>query len=42
VRGHVASDFDRKPFEDAMSVIYANVMNDVAARQLIERIRRVK
>jgi hypothetical protein len=42
VRGHFASGFDRKPLEGAMSVIYANVMNDVAARQLIERIRRVK
>jgi tripartite ATP-independent transporter DctP family solute receptor len=38
----IIADFDRKPFEDAMSVIYANMMNDAAARQLIERIRQVK
>jgi tripartite ATP-independent transporter DctP family solute receptor len=38
----VIADFDRKPFEDAMSVIYANIVTDADARQLIERIRQVK
>jgi tripartite ATP-independent transporter DctP family solute receptor len=38
----VISDFDRKPFEDAMSVIYAEMVTDADTRQLIERIRQVK
>jgi tripartite ATP-independent transporter DctP family solute receptor len=38
----VITDFDRKPFEDAMRVLYADMMNDADARQLIERIRQVK
>jgi tripartite ATP-independent transporter DctP family solute receptor len=38
----VIADFDRKPFEDAMSVIYASMVNDADAQRLIERIRQVK
>jgi tripartite ATP-independent transporter DctP family solute receptor len=38
----VIADFDRNPFEDAMSVIYAKMATDTDARQLIERIRQVK
>ena len=38
----VIADFDRKPFEDAMRVIYDKVSADPEARELIERIRRVK
>jgi TRAP-type C4-dicarboxylate transport system substrate-binding protein len=38
----VIADFDRKPFEDAMSVIYAKMVTDADTRQLIERIRQVK
>jgi tripartite ATP-independent transporter DctP family solute receptor len=38
----IIADFDRKPFEDAMRVIYDKVSADPEARELIERIRRVK
>jgi TRAP-type C4-dicarboxylate transport system substrate-binding protein len=38
----VIADFDRKPFEDAMSVIYDKIAADADARQLIEQIRQVK
>jgi tripartite ATP-independent transporter DctP family solute receptor len=38
----VIADLDRKPFEDAMSVIYANMATDADARQLLERIRQVR
>ena len=37
----IIADIDRKPFENAMSGIYAKVMTDEGARQLIERIRQV-
>jgi tripartite ATP-independent transporter DctP family solute receptor len=37
----IVTDFDRKPFEAAMSPIYAKVQRDPAMTQLIERIRRV-
>ena len=37
----IIADIDRKPFENAMSGIYADVMTDEGARQLIERIRQV-
>jgi tripartite ATP-independent transporter DctP family solute receptor len=38
----VIAEFDRKPFEDAVSVIYAKMVTDAETRQLIERIRQVK
>jgi tripartite ATP-independent transporter DctP family solute receptor len=38
----VIANFDRKPFEHAMSVIYAKMVTDADTRQLIERIRQVK
>ena len=38
----ITTDFDRKPFEDAMSGIYANVLRDPAAAELVERIRKVE
>ena len=38
----IVTDFDRKPFEDAMAGIYANAQSDPAAAQLIERIRKVE
>jgi tripartite ATP-independent transporter DctP family solute receptor len=38
----IIADFDRKPFEDAMRVIYDKAATDADARQLIERIRQVK
>ena len=38
----IIADIDRKPFEDAMRVIYDKVSADPEARELIERIRRVK
>ncbi len=37
----IVSDFDRNPFEAAMSPIYAKVQRDPAAAALIERIRKV-
>jgi TRAP-type C4-dicarboxylate transport system substrate-binding protein len=38
----IVSDFDRKPFEDAMATIYAELRRDPAATELIERIRKVE
>jgi tripartite ATP-independent transporter DctP family solute receptor len=38
----VITDFDRKPFETAMTEIYARMDTDEAMRQLIERIRQIK
>lgn len=37
----IVSDFDRKPFEAAMSPLYAKMQRDPAAAALIERIRKV-
>jgi TRAP-type C4-dicarboxylate transport system substrate-binding protein len=37
----IISDFDRKPFEAAMSQIYARAQRDRATTALIERIRKV-
>ena len=37
----IVSDFDRKPFEAAMSPIYEKIRRDPAAAALIERIRKV-
>ena len=37
----IVSDFDRKPFEAAMSPIYEKIRRDPAAAALIERIRTV-
>src|SRR3954469_20046211 len=38
----IVTDFDRKPFEDAMAGIYAKARRDPAATKLIERIRNVE
>ena len=38
----IISDFDRQPFEAAMSGVYAKVTADPALRQLIDRIRQVQ
>jgi tripartite ATP-independent transporter DctP family solute receptor len=38
----ITTDFDRKPFEDAMAGIYAKALRDPAAAELIERIRKVE
>jgi len=38
----IIADFDRKPFENAMSAIHAKSMTDTDLRQLIERIRQVQ
>ena len=38
----IVADFDRKPFETAMSTIYAKTVTDPDLRQLIERIRQVQ
>jgi tripartite ATP-independent transporter DctP family solute receptor len=38
----IVSDFDRKPFEAAMSDIYAKASADAALRPLIDRIRQVQ
>ncbi len=38
----IISDFDRKPFENAMTAIYAKLVTDPELRQLIERIRQVQ
>jgi tripartite ATP-independent transporter DctP family solute receptor len=37
----IVTDFDRKPFEAAMSPIYEKIRRDPAAAALIERIRKV-
>jgi tripartite ATP-independent transporter DctP family solute receptor len=38
----IVADFDRKPFENAMSTIYAKTVTDPDLRQLIDRIRQVQ
>ena len=38
----IVTDFDRKPFEQAMTGIYARAQGDPAAAQLIERIRKAE
>jgi tripartite ATP-independent transporter DctP family solute receptor len=38
----ITTDFDRKPFENAMADIYAKTLQDPAAAELIERIREVE
>jgi tripartite ATP-independent transporter DctP family solute receptor len=38
----IVTDFDRKPFENAMGGIYAKAQRDPAAAKLIERIRKVE
>lgn len=38
----IVTDFDRKPFEAAMTEIYARAQRDPAAADLIERIRKVE
>jgi len=38
----IISEFDRKPFEQAMNTIYAKTVTDPGLRQLIERIRQVQ
>jgi TRAP-type C4-dicarboxylate transport system substrate-binding protein len=38
----IVADFDRKPFEQAMTGIYARTQRDRAAAQLIERIRKAE
>jgi tripartite ATP-independent transporter DctP family solute receptor len=38
----ITTEFDRKPFEDAMAGIYAKAQRDPATAQLIERIRKVE
>lgn len=38
----IVTDFDRKPFESAMTAIYTKTQRDPAAAELIERIRKVK
>jgi tripartite ATP-independent transporter DctP family solute receptor len=38
----IVSDFDRKPFEQAMSAIHAQAVTDPELRQLVERIRQVQ
>jgi len=38
----IIADFDRKPFEQAMAVIYDKTATNPEARELIERIRDVK
>ena len=38
----IIADFDRKPFEDAMTVIYDKAATDADTQQLIGRIRQVR
>ena len=38
----IISNFERKPFEDAMSTIYHKAVADPDVRQLVERIRQVQ
>ena len=38
----IITDFDRKPFEEAMSVIYDKAATDADTQQFINRIRQVK
>ena len=37
----IVTDFDRRPFEAAMTAIYAKAQRDPSAAGLIERIRKV-
>ena len=37
----IVTDFDRRPFEAAMTAIYAKAQRDPSAAELIERIRKV-
>jgi tripartite ATP-independent transporter DctP family solute receptor len=39
---NIVTDFDRKPFDNAMAGIYAKAQRDPAAAKLIERIRKVE
>ena len=41
-RRRVVPDIDKKPFEPAMTGIYARAQRDPVAAQLIERIRKVE
>jgi tripartite ATP-independent transporter DctP family solute receptor len=38
----IVTDFDRKPFEEAMAAIYRKAQRDPAVAELIERIRKVE
>ena len=38
----IIANFDRKPFEEAMSTIYAKTVTDPDLQRLVERIRRVQ
>jgi len=38
----ITTDFDRKPFEEAMADVYAKALRDPAAAKLIERIRELE
>lgn len=38
----IISDFDKKPFEDAMKPIYEHTLSDPKLQQLVERIRQVQ
>ena len=38
----IISDFDKKPFEDAMKPIYEHTLSDPKLKQLVERIRQVQ
>lgn len=38
----IVTDIDKKPFEQAMTGIYARAQSDPAAAPLIERIRKVE
>ena len=38
----IVTDIDRKPFEAAMTGIYARAQRDHASAKLIERIRKVE
>jgi tripartite ATP-independent transporter DctP family solute receptor len=38
----IISEFDRRPFEQAMKTIYAKTVTDPGLRQLVERIRQVQ
>jgi TRAP-type C4-dicarboxylate transport system substrate-binding protein len=38
----IVTDFDRKPFENAMAAIYTKAQRDPVAAKLIERIRKVE
>jgi TRAP-type C4-dicarboxylate transport system substrate-binding protein len=38
----IVTDFDRKPFMDAMSAIYEKSASDAKLKQLVERLRKVE